>query len=90
MRRLFWLGMGATIGVLVVRRVTKTAQSFTPAGLSSSLADALNNLAAAVRDFAVEVREGMNEREQELRSGVGIDGVLGAMPQDFEGEPGRH
>jgi len=66
MRRLFWAAAGAAAGVLVVRRVTKTAAKLTPAGLSSSLSGALTNLADAVREFAEDVRDGMAERETEL------------------------
>ncbi|MDQ1682403.1 MAG: hypothetical protein QOH99_944 [Frankiaceae bacterium] len=66
MRRLFWAAAGAAVGVLVVRRVTRTAAKLTPAGLSSSASGALNNLAAAVREFAADVRDGMAERETQL------------------------
>ena len=65
-RRLFWVAAGATIGVLVVRKMTATAQKLTPTGLSSSASGALNNLAEAVRDFAADVRAGMAEREHDL------------------------
>ncbi|MDQ1680511.1 MAG: hypothetical protein QOI42_1370 [Frankiaceae bacterium] len=66
MRRLFWVAAGAAVGIVAVRRVTKTAAKLTPKGLSGSLSGAVNNLAGAVRDFAADVREGMAEREAEL------------------------
>src|SRR3712207_4578389 len=74
MRRLFWVTLGATAGVLVVRKLTKTAQSFTPAGMADSLGGAVGNLADSIREFAAEVREGMAERETELRASLGLDG----------------
>lgn len=83
MRRLFWLAMGATIGALVVRKVSRTAQQLTPAGIAGNLSAAIRDLGEAVRDFTVDVRAGMSEREEELRAGVGLDGVLGAKPEDF-------
>ena len=51
MRRLFWVALGATAGVLVVRRVTRAAQAYTPEGMARSLSglgDGLRELAAAV------------------------------------------
>ena len=80
MRRLFWLAMGITIGVLVVRRLTAAAQKLTPGSLVSSLGDSLSELAASIRDFSGDVREAMSEREKELREGAGLDGELGNKP----------
>ena len=41
MRRLFWLVMGITIGVLVVRKLSNAAARMTPGGLAESLAQTL-------------------------------------------------
>ncbi|MFL6128060.1 MAG: DUF6167 family protein [Mycobacteriales bacterium] len=79
MKRLFWLALGITVGALVVRRLTSAAHSLSPRGLTGSL----QGVADALRDFADEVREGMSERESELLEGTGIDGRLGARPEDF-------
>jgi hypothetical protein len=65
-RRLFWAAAGAAVGVLLVRRVTRTAAKLTPAGLSASLSGALNSVADAARDFAADIRDGMAERETQL------------------------
>ena len=83
MRRLFWLGLGITVGALVVRRLSAAAQKLTPSGIAGSLSAGLSELAAAIGEFAGDVRTAMGEREQELRAGVGIDGQLGAKPEDF-------
>jgi Family of unknown function (DUF6167) len=69
MGKLFWIALGATAGVLVVRKATKTAQAYTPEGVATSL----SNLGDAVREFAAAVREGMAEREEELRLALGVD-----------------
>ena len=66
MPRLFWAAAGAAVGVLVVRRITRTAAKLTPAGLTSSLSGAISNLGDAVREFAEDVRDGMAERETAL------------------------
>jgi hypothetical protein len=70
MRRVFWVALGATVGVLVVRRLSRAADSYSPSGLSRSVGD----LGDAIREFGQQVREGMGEREAELRTGLGLDG----------------
>ena len=47
-RRLFWLGLGAVLGVTGYRKVTALARSLRPAPRASGLAE-----------FAADVREGM-------------------------------
>ncbi|MDQ1288475.1 MAG: hypothetical protein QG622_2040 [Actinomycetota bacterium] len=69
MRRLFWATLGATAGVFVVRKLNRTAQAYTPEGISRSLA----GVAAGLRDVADAVREGMADRERELRVALGVD-----------------
>ena len=83
MRRLFWLALGVTVGVLAMRKLSKAAQKMTPSGIAGSLGAALGELSEAVRDFAVDVRAGMSEHEAALRAGSGIDGSLGAKPEDM-------
>jgi outer membrane lipoprotein-sorting protein len=74
-RRLVYIAFGAAVGVLVVSRVTRAAQRLTPAGVQSSIAGSLSGLTDAVREFTQVVREGMAEREQELRVTLGLDGT---------------
>lgn len=83
-RRLFWTALGATVGVLVVRKLSRTARAFTPAGVSSQLSDTVGTVAEAIRDFAADVRDAMDQREQELREGMGLDGKVGAKPEEFQ------
>ena len=73
MRRLFWVALGATIGVLVVHKVTKTAQAYSPSGMAQGLSGGLSDLGEGLREMAQAVREGMAERETELRYALGID-----------------
>jgi hypothetical protein len=84
MRRVFWIALGATAGVLVVRKLGKTARSYTPAGL----ADRAGGLGANLRYFADEVRAGMAEREIELRDALGIDEESEAPDQSPNGSTG--
>jgi hypothetical protein len=91
MRRLFWLAMGVTIGVLVVRKLSAAAERMTPAGIGSSIAEGLRELADAIGDFGADVREAMAEREQELRAGTGLDAPLPTGEQvQLPGRRGAH
>lgn len=81
MSRLFWMGVGAAVGVYVTRRVNSAARHLTPRGFADDVGDALRDLAGAVGAFGADVRAGMSEREQELhqlvddRTGIPTDGA---------------
>jgi hypothetical protein len=68
MRRLFWLGIGVAVGVIVVRKATRTAQAYTPAGIASTLTESAGGLVESLRSFVDDVRDGMHEREQEIHT----------------------
>jgi hypothetical protein len=63
--RLFYVVLGATAGVLLVRRITRAAEAWTPEGMTS-------RFGAAVTGVLDDIRDGMAEREAELRSALGI------------------
>ena len=73
MRRLFWLAMGVTIGALLVRKVSQMIDRMTPGTVGRGIADGLSDLADSLRDFSLDVREAMHEREAELRVATGLD-----------------
>jgi hypothetical protein len=68
-RRLFWIALGATLGVLLFRKVNKTLEAYTPAGVGKSL----GSVGDGLRELADVIREGMAEREEELRVALGVD-----------------
>ena len=82
MRRLFWVAVGATAGVLVVRRLNKVARRLTPAADGDGIS---TRLSQAVLDFADDVKAGMAERDLELRHALGISADGGPAP---DGDPG--
>ncbi len=82
MRRLFWIALGATLGVLVVHKVTKTARAYSPEGMAQGLSGGLSDLGEGLREMAETVREGMAQRESELRLALGID--TGTLPDGRE------
>jgi hypothetical protein len=82
--RLFWAALGAAAGVYAVRRVGRAAQAYSPAGVAAGL----TGLGEGMRELAEAVREGMAEREAELRLALGID--TGTMePGHSPGEGAR-
>ena len=69
MNRIIWMGIGVAIGVIAFRKVTEAQSALGPEGLNR----AVGRLADGLFDFADAVRDGMGEREAELRSALGID-----------------
>lgn len=63
------MGIGVAIGVIAFRKVSQAQSTLGPEGLSR----AVGRLADGVYDFADAVRAGMQERETDLRSALGID-----------------
>jgi hypothetical protein len=66
-RRVFYLAFGATVGILAVRRVSAAAEQWQPDNI-------VHRLTIAFEDFFADVRESMTEREEELRTSLGLDG----------------
>lgn len=73
-RRLVYIAFGAAAGILVVHRATQAAKRFTPAGVQDSMTGAFSGLADSIREFTAELKIAMAEREEELRTTLGLDG----------------
>ena len=86
-RRLFWLGVGAALGALLFRKLSRAAQALTPQSIAASLTDALRELGSGIRDFGEDVRAAMSDREGELRDALGIPDA--GIPKDRISDPGR-
>ena len=71
MRRLFYVALGATAGVLLVRRLTDMANRWTPEGIAAQAGGAGDRVAA----WWSEVQYYAAEREGELRTALGFDDV---------------
>lgn len=74
MNRIIWMGIGVAIGVIAFRKITEAQSNLGPEGLNR----AVGRLADGLYDFADAVREGMQERETELRRALGVDGAMDA------------
>ena len=69
MRRLFYVALGATAGVLVVRRLTEVANKWTPEGIATQAGGVGDRLSL----WWAEVQHHAAEREAELREALGLD-----------------
>jgi hypothetical protein len=73
-RRLFWLVMGAGFGFgasfWMMRFVRETAARYSPERVSADLAGAIKGFGADLRLAVADGRDGMREREAELRGDV--------------------
>jgi hypothetical protein len=72
-RRVFWVALGATAGVLVVRQVTRTAKSLTPGSLADRASGMAGGLTSTVREFLDDVRDNAQRREYELYEALGVE-----------------
>jgi hypothetical protein len=69
MRRLFYIAFGATVGVIVVRRVSNAAAKWTPEGIATQAGGAQ----ARLGEWWEIVKDAAAARERELREALGID-----------------
>ncbi len=68
-RRVFWLAAGITIGVVAVRKVSQAKANLGPQGLNRAVGQVTDSIA----DFADALRSAMSERENDLRSALGVE-----------------
>jgi hypothetical protein len=68
-RRLFYVALGATAGVLLVRKVTAAANRWTPEGIAAQAGGVGDRVAV----WWAEVQHHAAEREVELREALGLD-----------------
>ena len=89
MRRLFWLAMGITIGVLVVRKLSSRRREADARRHRPLDRRGLRDLADAIGDFGADIRAAAAEREAELRAGTGLDAPLPDRRPDPAARPAR-
>jgi hypothetical protein len=68
-RRMFYVALGATAGVLLVRKVTAAANRWTPEGIAAQAGGVGDRMAV----WWAEVQHHAAEREHELREALGLD-----------------
>ena len=85
MKRLLWLGVGLAVGALVVRKLTRKANDFTPSGIATSLSQSAGGLVETVRSFVDDVRDGMAERQQQIQQAFAEGELFDEGPEGQEG-----
>ena len=94
MKRLLWLGVGLAVGAILVRKVSRKANEFTPSGIATSLSESAGGLVESLRSFVEDVRDGMAEREQEIHAafaaGELYEDRFADLRDEQDGSHGRH
>ncbi|MFF4348478.1 DUF6167 family protein [Streptomyces sp. NPDC001530] len=76
-RRTFWFTAGAAAGVWATTKVNRKLKQLTPESLAAQAANKAIEAGHRLKDFALDVRDGMAQREAELDEALG----LGARPE---------
>ncbi|MFI1225164.1 MULTISPECIES: DUF6167 family protein [unclassified Streptomyces] len=72
-RRTFWFTAGAAAGVWATAKVNRKLKQLTPESLAAQAADKAIETGHKLKDFALDVREGMVRREAELGGALGLE-----------------
>jgi len=72
-KRVFWVALGATVGVLVVNKASRTMRKFSPSGIAQGAGGLSGAITGRFQGFADDVRNAAAEREFELYRVLGID-----------------
>ncbi|HVW80371.1 MAG TPA: hypothetical protein VHB69_05460 [Mycobacteriales bacterium] len=68
-RRMFYVAVGATVGVIAVRKATQVAHRLTPKGM----AEQAGGMGGRIAEWWQIVQDTAAVREAELREALGID-----------------
>ncbi|MCI0383367.1 DUF6167 family protein [Streptomyces sp. CNQ085] len=92
-RRAFWFGAGAATGVWATTKVNRKLRSLAPDSLAVRAADQALAAGHRLKDFALDVRAGMAQREIELNDALGLtastDPGAAGQAEDRRGLAGR-
>ncbi|MFJ3902533.1 hypothetical protein [Streptomyces sp. NPDC090025] len=72
-RRTFWFTAGAAAGVWATTKVNRKLKELTPESLAAQAADKAVAAGHRLKDFALDVRGTMIQREAELGAALGLD-----------------
>jgi hypothetical protein len=76
-RRTFWFAAGAAAGVWATTKVNNKLRELTPESLAAQAANRAVEAGHRLRDFALDVRSGMVQREAELGEALGTSAPPG-------------
>lgn len=81
-RRTFWFTAGAAAGVWATTKVNQKLKKLTPESLAAQAANKAIDAGHRLKGFALDVRDGMAEREDQLNDALGRDA---ADPRELPG-----
>ncbi|MFE2880336.1 DUF6167 family protein [Streptomyces roseus] len=89
-RRAFWFTAGAAAGVWATTKVNRQLKKLTPESLAAQAADKAVEAGHRLKDFALDVKAGMSQREDELNDalGLGRDAADPVRPDNVTALPG--
>lgn len=76
-RRAFWFTTGAAAGVWATNKAHRKIRSLAPDALAVRAADKAVDTGHRIKDFALDVRAGMSQRETELNEVLGLNAPVG-------------
>ncbi|MER5309674.1 DUF6167 family protein [Streptomyces sp. NPDC002773] len=79
-RRTFWFTAGAAAGVWATTKVNRKLKQLTPESLAAQAAEKAIETGHRLKDFALDVRAGMVQREAELGEALGLDAAVDQDP----------
>jgi hypothetical protein len=71
-RRTFWFTAGAAAGVWATTKVNRKLRQLTPDSLAAQAADKAVAAGHRLKEFALDVKAGMAQRETELNDALGL------------------
>ncbi len=75
-RRLFWLLIGAGVAIWAYTTIRGYLRQASPEAIGHRVAESATGIGASAQDFVARVREGMAEREAELRAAFPEGGAV--------------
>ncbi|WP_318206782.1 DUF6167 family protein [Streptomyces sp. SJL17-1] len=88
-RRTFWFTAGAAAGVWATAKVNRKLKQLTPESLAAQAANKAVETGHRLKDFALDVRAGMVQREAELEEALGLDPAVEPVQARELPEPRR-
>lgn len=71
-RRAFWFTAGAAAGAWATTKVNRQLKKLTPESLAAQAADKALEAGHRLKDFALDVKSGMSQREDQLNDALGL------------------
>ncbi|MFI1854991.1 DUF6167 family protein [Streptomyces sp. NPDC020480] len=88
-RRTFWFTTGVAAGVWATTKVNRKLNQLTPESLAAQAADRAVLAGRRIKVFALDVREGMADREAALKDALGLSAAPAQDRKQLPAQRGR-